>query len=488
MSVAAELRLIVHDTDLSSDRPTIRLDGKSWRLSAPLDVFSPDALPNFICISYVWGQGKAPSPFEANRSISDQTMAALEAAMAATRDSETQAFWIDAMCVPADGARQRATLESMGFIYSRATEVIVVLSESSFAIVEQMSRSHRLNDQQLTVLEQDRWVASVWTYQEVVNGAKIRFVSINEATSRPSVEDRDFFNNLGYSLSLYKTEHNIDTFQMEAHFPHLSVMEDTIADRLSSYYLEANLQDRSALLVMANLDRRVCREPQNYFYAMMGVITRKPSWDTANSSLEELSERVMMYYEEKNDYSFIYSSTNRDTCPGKRWRPAPGPMRSIIAWYCHGMAAKGFYDISGFWLCDMLACPVAESLSDSGREVTLRNFDKSNRAHRTDDEIANLTYKTLLLIGFTGSEEFLILENGLLFPQRSLKDESHLSVLVSTNVRWGNFGAPSLTLCHSQEGNMTYVPGVYVGVVDRELATNILIDPLAKLEASVSAA
>ena len=481
MPVAIGLRLLVHDTDLSLNRPTIRLDGRSWHLTELLDISSPDTLPMFICVSYVWGHGKAPSPFEANRSISDQTMAALEAAMAATRDSEAQAFWIDAICVPADGALQRATLESMGFIYSCATEVVVVLSESSFAVVEQMSHTDRLDDQQLQVLEQDRWVASVWTYQEVVNGGRIRFVSINEATTRPNVEGDDFFNNLGYSLSMYKKERRIDSFQMEAHFPHLSVMEDTIAD-----WREANLQERSALQIMANLDRRVCREPQNYFYAMMGVITRQPSWDTANSTLEELSERVMMYYEEKNDYSFIYSSTKRDTCPGKRWRPAPGPMRSIIAWYCHGMAAKGFYDPSGFWLCDMLTCNKAESLSDAGREIILENFAKSNQSHHTDDEIANLTYNALTLIGFTGSGEFVTLENGLLFPQRSLKDENHPSVVVSTNVSWVTFGAPSLALCESKEGHMTYVPGVYVGVVDRELARNILIDPLAKVQPSVS--
>ena len=48
---------------------------------------------------------ESPGPFEANRSISDQTLAALEAAMVSTRDSETQAFWIDAICVPAEGAR-----------------------------------------------------------------------------------------------------------------------------------------------------------------------------------------------------------------------------------------------------------------------------------------------------------------------------------------------------------------------------------------------
>ena len=68
----------------------------------------------------------------------------------------------------------------------------------------------------------------------------------------------------------------------------------------------------------------------------------------------------------------------------------------------------------------------AESLSDLGRETILKNLDKSNRPYRTDNELASLTYDTLLLIGFTGSK---YIEEWTSFPTNTTKGrDAHLGI------------------------------------------------------------
>jgi hypothetical protein len=320
-------------------------------------VSRPKAIPRFICVSYIWGSGRAPNSLHDTSVMSDQTLPAL---VAAIENSNCSAFWIDAFCIPLAQPQRRATLESMGFIYSQASQVIVSLSEPSFAAVEQMVRSDIVDENALRILDQDEWVRSVWTYQEVVNSQRLHFVTGGVAGA--VVDGTHFLNCVGYSLDRYQKTHACNSFGIRQKFPGLDALEDLIAD-----WLISNFTKRSAFQVMSNLDRRHTAEPQNYFYSMIGAVSQTPSARTPSPSVTELSETFMRICEEKNDYSFLYSTAARDERLGRRWRPVPGPLHALLPWHSWGEAQPGHYDSQGFWLDTMLRFDIATTMNESAK-------------------------------------------------------------------------------------------------------------------------
>ncbi|KAK5032019.1 hypothetical protein LTS07_004641 [Exophiala sideris] len=215
-----------------------------------------------------------------------------------------KAFWIDVFCIPNQQPARRATLESMGYIYSQAVEVRAVLSARSFTAVHQLSTGDRLDEASLEILDADKWVQSVWTYQEVVNSRDLAFVCVN--APGVVVDGTDFLNGIGFTLQKYKQKHGFDTFAIREMFPLLDALDDVLGDwRVAS---------RCALLVMSNMDRRKWVEERNYFYAMIGSVTSKPCHRTGQGMEDQhLSETFMSVCEEKNDFSFIYTSAERST-------------------------------------------------------------------------------------------------------------------------------------------------------------------------------
>ena len=74
--------------------------------------------------------------------MSDRILLALTVAM---RTSTLSSFWIGSFCIPTTQPQKFRTLESMGFIYHIATEVIALLSaDLSRALKHQMLRSIEL--------------------------------------------------------------------------------------------------------------------------------------------------------------------------------------------------------------------------------------------------------------------------------------------------------------------------------------------------------
>ena len=169
-----DLRLLVATERPISDSKHILLNGKYWQLLMNVPIENLAAIPPFICISYVWGGGREENPFYQDKEMSDRTLPALEAAM---RVSDASAYWIDAFCIPPEYPQKRIVLESMGFIYSLATEVIVSLGSSNGTVLTRMIHSEELGEDALDTLESDKWIESVWTYQEVVNSKAFRFVA-----------------------------------------------------------------------------------------------------------------------------------------------------------------------------------------------------------------------------------------------------------------------------------------------------------------------
>src|SRR6187402_614712 len=125
----------------------------------------------------------------------------------------------------------------MGFIYSAATSVIIVLKSPAWRIIQRASSTESpepLSSTDMSVLEADKWISRVWTYQELVNSRACYFtspLSSPDTSSHVAVDAVQFFNYVGFSLSRWKTHTKKAESASLAAFPNLNTLEDTLADR-----------------------------------------------------------------------------------------------------------------------------------------------------------------------------------------------------------------------------------------------------------------
>lgn len=288
--------------------------------------------------------------------MSSNTIPALSAAMEHTTNT---AFWIDALCVPPAIPIKHHTLGSMGYIYSAASEVIITVPPSLFPVLTEMDNSDLLSEAVLLSLEQDDWVKSVWTYQEVVNSKGFFFVG-----GSAKIDGVHFLNSLGYSLTLYRAAHRVSAFEMSELLPKLNALEELLVDWMISGYA-----DRSALRVMSQFQYRYNHDPRNYFYAVVGTLVTGPWPWNVEMTIEQLAEEFMEVCEKKNDYSFIYSSNPQDMADpkGRYWRPVAGLLQALLAWHSWGDGQRGRHDSEGFWLEDVISLRLSERLGENVR-------------------------------------------------------------------------------------------------------------------------
>lgn len=468
-----EFRLLVESSDpvSQSSRSSLFLEGRHWKLSQLLDLQNDEHLPPFACISYLWGPDRETYD---GREISTRTRPVLAAAI---RTGNFKAFWLDCFCVPPDGGPERlSTLENMGYIYSRATEVIIVLSEGTFSVIQEMLHKGFVLEPGLQMLERDEWVSSIWTYQEIVNGGSIRFVSDREDDTSASLEGSAFFNALGYSLSKWRNSTGSNAFDLVEAFPHLNALDDIIVDcEIGAYTL------RPALAIFSSIASKRNFNLANFFYAILGALTQSPEQLVWNDR-QNLEEKVMAICECKNDFSFIYTVAARDSDTQKRWRPramplssptpalplrAPAILRPILAWHCWGEAQRGHYDDNGFWLHGMTSMQPASSIGNTGRKAISDWLRKPELQHMDDAALGSALHSTISSIGFEGEATPIIVAEGLLFAQDTLRREDVARVLVSNQIRW-TMGAPGLV--HVSKGNeKQYIPCAFIGSTDRLL-------------------
>jgi hypothetical protein len=76
-------------------------------------------------------------------------------------------------------------------------------------------------------------------------------------------------------------------------------------------------------------------------------------------------------------------------------------------------------------------------------------------------------------MAYSGSDRFLWTTHGIYFPQRELAQDARIEILVATEVRWV-FGAPGLAKQTRRE-EIEYVPGVFVGEILEDLASDVLM-------------
>jgi len=396
--------------------------------------------------------------------MSSNTIPALSSAIT---HSTTSAFWIDALCVPPTIPVKHHTLGSMGYIYSAAEEVIITLPPSLLPVLNEMKDSDRLSEEVLLSLEEDEWVRSVWTYQEVVNAKAVYFIG-----GTAKIDGNHFLNCLGHSLMLYREIHHLSAFDLSKQLPKLNALEELLVDWMLGGYTE-----RSALRAMSQFQYRHNHDPKNYFYAVVGTMVKGPWPWNIEMGIEELAEEFMDVCERKNDYSFIYSANPRDMADQKAryWRPAAALLQVVLAWHSWGEGQRGRHDEDGFWLEKMISLRPLNELGDRGGLFLGQwlNAVHSDTLSRNSVEIAEQVLLDLKKMAYTGSDQSLWTTHGIFFPQTAISQDAEIETLVAAEVRWV-FGAPGLARVTQEEG-IEFVPGVFVGEVLDDLATNILM-------------
>jgi hypothetical protein len=353
----------------------------------------------------------------------------------------------------------------MGFIYARAAEVVVVLSSAAWPALTRMVDSSRLDIDDLAVLEREEWVERAWTYQETVNNTALFLTCGGEASALVSA--RRFFDCLGHALAHFSGS-VVDKLRV---YPRLNAFEDIMAD----YYIAA-YEDRSALNVMSNMDRRVQQRAEDHFYAMIGAISAERASVMGNI---EPCEAFMRVCEKKGDFSFIYSAAKREEIPSRRWRPVAGEdLPSILPWHGWGARQPGRLCDEGLWLDDMLVFYPALPQEEARQSVQqwLAAFWKGHPyPGYSQQNLEGAMHAALEVMGFAGSPRCVTTTKGYFYPFVPVTSDLVTSILVSTAIRW-SMGAPGLISYEDGfEKKVLYTPGVYVGAVEGKDATSVLV-------------
>lgn len=276
------------------DAPSIVMFGKRWVICEYAQLV--DA-PPYTCLSYAWGEGKVRNLLNVGQLMSARTVPSLETAIASSQSQESwadnvkfsyngeavkeeagqlaalkasQAFWIDALCVPPHDPARAVCLQEMGRIFSAAFQVIVVLTKQCSSVINCIGRSEKIQTSELLSLEKEDWVNRAWTYQEAVNSRTLYFIV--EDDENLIVSGHAFLRSIVDAIEDYKSFNAFSNITWVQNHPGLNNLEMLLAD-----YLIADYTDRSAYQVMSVMGQRVSERPEDYFYAMIGSITKTSS-------------------------------------------------------------------------------------------------------------------------------------------------------------------------------------------------------------------
>jgi hypothetical protein len=396
----------------------------------------------------------------------------------------------------------------MGYIYSTAVSVIIVLQGPIWNIIETALTGESPSPcklSELQVLEQDRWISRVWTYQELVNGADTYFTTMNPNVGTPVVQVQRFLNCVGASLNRWKKENEQGEMGVLETFPRLSILEDALGDMLMNGYLQ-----RTALGVLSNIGLRDVdpHYPQNRLLACLGALTKEVSWNASSGNLAQIADKLMRICEARHDYSFVFTSDERSDEPGRRWRPSTtpkgqtaqkdkkeaNPLIPIINWHTWttnasllGTTQNGHLDERGLWLDNMVRLKSAKSVDQKAiKELEVYLFgetDPENPHHVLigifkPDMAASLHWTDALLkflrkIGFTGCRTPLICAWGLFYPQIDIQALDEVEVFAACSIFW-KFGHPGLARW-KEDGVTKYCAGVYAGLLKQEAESLLML-------------
>ncbi|TVY87755.1 hypothetical protein LAWI1_G007275 [Lachnellula willkommii] len=384
----------------------------------------------------------------------------------------------------------------MGWIYSAATSVLIVLQPSIWHIIASVSaeKSPRaLTYAEMQILEQDTWINRVWTYQELVNADAVYFTTLElePAGAGHAMRADRFFNCVGFSLETWKRATGQGHIAVLETFHNLDTLQDTLADRQLGEYLH-----RTAFGVLSNMALRKfdAAFPQNRLLASLGALSQDVSWGPLSTTLAELAEKLMAICEAKGDYSFVYTSDVRETLPGRRWRPGPSqitasePVNLVpVANWSNWGAQNGHRDSKGFWLDEMVQLKPADRIDEEVENVLDKILYGSpaleqpgvvthgifRRKEGEEEELSRVMLRFLRKIGFKGYGEPLVCKQGLFFSQLGLESCESVEIYAASSLRW-RFGSPGLATW-KENGESRYCAGVFVGVSTTEVPQSILL-------------
>lgn len=340
----------------------------------------------------------------------------------------------------------------MGYIYSIAAEVIAVLSQPVLPALTQIQANKPLTESLMSLLEKDEWVTRAWTYQETVN-ARLLFITCDGADTI-IIHAMRLINHVG--LALMKLP--IPPLERRAQRPGLDALEDLVD------YLTAGAGERSAMQVMAKMDRRTQQMPDDHFYAMIGAISQ-----TRSSALgvNNASEAFMQVCENKGDFSFIFSAAQRESSSGRRWRPARGEIPAILQWDTWGPRQAGRITSDGLRLESVAKLGIGDLTVASKKFIRTWLNQTTLLPDGANDDLPkwmHVILDALRRMGFAGSGECLTTPAGLFFPYGFIYASEVRFIVVSSSLQW-RFGCPGM-LCYEPGHERLYTAGVLVGCVD----------------------
>jgi hypothetical protein len=460
------------------DAPSILMFGIRWVICEYAQL--ADA-PPYTCLSYAWGEGKVRNFLNEGQLMSARTVPSLKAAIASSQSQQcwadnikfnykgeadkeeagqlaalkaSQAFWIDAFCVPSHDPARAACLQDMGRIFSAAFQVIVVLTRQCSSAIKGTRHSEGVETSALLSLENEDWANRAWTYQEAVNSRAMYFTVEDEDDL--IVSGQDFLRSIADSIENYKSLHAFSNITWAQTHPGLNNLEMLLAD-----YRIADYTDRSAYQVMSAMGQRVSERPEDYFYAMIGSIT------TTSSMLEEgeplhPAEYFMRLCEQKGDYSFIYSAAERSKVLGQGWRPLEEKLSAVLpSLIIFGSGEAGVRETTHIKLEKMFR-PLPGAIAADGLKAA-GWFMGPQSDGLSADSIASGILKRLRVLGFTGCGEYLEFETGFFFPQLKPRTSEGCFVALSCEINWVTGGPGLLLRSNTTDINDFVDVGAFVG-------------------------
>jgi hypothetical protein len=411
-------------------------------------------MPKYTCISYSWGKQRVPHPFAPEHLVSARALPVLEATI---RARAPESLWLDALCVPFEESARAATLRNMGAIYAGAERVVVVLSSACAPAIRQIKAAGAIDGAALVRLATDDWVTRAWTYQECANSVDLRFCAQGEPGV--SVGGVDVLNALGKALADYRRDQQTDAFEVRSVLPALDGLEDALAE-----WMMGGVAERTAYQVMAAIE---LRSPEtsaaDRLNAMVGAVA--PEFAGTHVAAEAHPACLFMQAcEQKGDYSFIYAAGERSTTPGRTWQPAPGRLTPILSWHSSGAGQHGQLYADRLEL-DSMAHVSPGTLGQEAAEYIARWLNQGSVANTAG--LVGAALSRLRKMGFSGSGEYVELEQGLFFPQRRTPPDS-ATILIATGIQWVH-GAPALAVLPREADMFSFGDvGVFVGPIPGE--------------------
>lgn len=478
---------------------TISLNDKDWYITEQyLTPENAATFPNYTAISYRWYDGRLDNPFYDGYLISNLTLPSLESAMRNAPPEANSAFWIDGFSIPAEKPLKGMVLDLLSNIFSAAYEIVVPLGLQSRNTMSLLAGTEDLKSVSTDVLgaaladlNQDAWAMSIWTYKEALSAKRYLFTDRDLSPSNdtePTATDLQFFKRVSNALDVYGNALNWTIFDQRLNLPNVDLLEDVGLDR----QLNPDPYTRSVVEVLSNLDRRFVESDGNFYWGLYGAITEEtiPA-DTPSSTLAEKYDWLTEVCENKGDYSFIYTSTNRSTTAGKTFypeSPSSGGWHGLLTWptdsnyQTANVSSDGSTTLNG-----IVSISPGVTLGSTGSDFIMSWVDSTDMpsnitsifaGNSTDDTTVAATIHSVLseYMGFSGSiEDSILTEAGIFYPQRTVSGlNANVTTLLVTSLLGWPFGAPGLAqTIDSASGSATYVPGVFVGNVLKDQAAPV---------------